>query len=70
MLPDVRGKKVLDIGCGMGQHAKQYHDMGAESVLGIDISEKMLEFAKERHIPVSIASMKPDKYEMVLSNLE
>jgi ubiquinone/menaquinone biosynthesis C-methylase UbiE len=46
MLPDVFGKKVLDIGCGMGQHAKQYHDMGAESVLGIDISEKMLEFAR------------------------
>lgn len=46
MLPDMRGKKVLDIGCGMGQHAKQYSDMGAESVLGIDISEKMLEYAK------------------------
>ena len=40
MLPDLRGKKVLDIGCGMGQHAKQYAEMGAESVLGIDISEK------------------------------
>lgn len=43
-------------------------------ILGINIStenrEKMLEFAKERHIPVSIASMKPDKYEMALSNLE
>ena len=21
MLPDMKGKKVLDIGCGMGQHA-------------------------------------------------
>ena len=46
MLPDLRGKKILDIGCGMGQHAKQYAEMGAESVLGIDISEKMLEYAK------------------------
>lgn len=45
MLPDLRGKTVLDIGCGMGQHAKQYSDMGAASVLGIDISEKMLEYA-------------------------
>ena len=40
MIPEVNGKKILDIGCGMGQHAKQYSDMGAESVLGIDISEK------------------------------
>lgn len=49
MLPELRGKKVLDIGCGMGQHAKQYADMGAESVLGIDISEKMLDYAKEHN---------------------
>ena len=44
MIPEVDGKRVLDIGCGMGQHAKQYSDMGAESVLAIDISEKMLEY--------------------------
>ena len=49
MLPELRGKKVLDIGCGMGQHAKQYADMGAESVLGIDISEKMLDYAKKHN---------------------
>lgn len=47
MLPDLHGKNILDIGCGMGQHAKQYSDMGAESVLGIDISEKMLGYARE-----------------------
>jgi len=49
MLPDLHGKKILDIGCGMGQHAKQYSEMGAESVLGIDISEKMLEYAREHN---------------------
>ena len=49
MLPELHGKKILDIGCGMGQHAKQYSDMGAASVLGIDISEKMLEYAKEHN---------------------
>ena len=46
MLPDLRDKAILDIGCGMGQHARQYADMGAKSVLGIDISEKMLAFAQ------------------------
>lgn len=46
MLPDLRGKTILDIGCGMGQHAKQYADRGAKSVLGTDISAKMLEFAR------------------------
>ena len=48
MLPDLRGKKILDIGCGMGQHAKKFFEMGAESVLGTDISEKMLEYAGAR----------------------
>ncbi|MCR4578524.1 MAG: hypothetical protein K5784_11530 [Clostridiales bacterium] len=28
MLPDLKGEKVLDIGCGMGQHAGQYARMG------------------------------------------
>jgi 2-polyprenyl-3-methyl-5-hydroxy-6-metoxy-1,4-benzoquinol methylase len=49
MLPDLHGKKILDIGCGMGQHARQYSDMGAASVLGIDLSAKMLEYAKEHN---------------------
>ena len=49
MLPDLKGRKILDIGCGMGQHAMQYSKAGAASVLGIDISEKMLAFAKEKN---------------------
>ena len=49
MLPDLKGKAILDIGCGMGQHARQYADMGAASVLGIDLSEKMLAFARTRN---------------------
>ena len=49
MLPDLCGKVILDIGCGMGQHTKEYAQRGAESVLGIDISEKMLEYAKEHN---------------------
>ncbi|GGB03696.1 class I SAM-dependent methyltransferase [Macrococcus hajekii] len=49
MLPDLTGKSVIDIGCGMGQHAKQYAELGAKSVLGIDISYKMLSVAKEKY---------------------
>ena len=49
MLPDLKDKKILDIGCGMGQHAMQYSKAGAASVLGMDISEKMLAFARENN---------------------
>lgn len=54
LLPELRGKTILDIGCGMGQHAKQYSDMGAEFVLGIDISEKMLEYAANHNFAENI----------------
>ena len=55
MLPDLHGKKILDIGCGMGQHAKQYSEMGAEYVLGIDISEKILDYAQKHNNAENVA---------------
>jgi SAM-dependent methyltransferase len=44
---DVRGKNVLDVGCGPGRHACALLDCGAR-VTGIDISEEMLGVARER----------------------
>ena len=58
LLPDLSGKHVLDIGCGMGQHAKQYADMGAKTVLGIDLSEKMLDVAKREYSADNITYQK------------
>ena len=78
MLPDLRGKKILDIGCGMGQHAKQYSEMGAESVLGIDISEKMLEYARNHNSAENILYQRMavedigtmnDQFDLVTSSL-
>lgn len=78
LLPDVQGKTVLDIGCGMGQHAKQYSDMGAKSVLGIDISEKMLKHAKEhfdadnityRRLALEDISVLDERFDLVTSSL-
>lgn len=42
MLPDLRGKRVLDLGCGFGWHCRYAREQGAASVLGIDLSERML----------------------------
>ena len=49
MMPDLVGKKVLDLGCGFGEHCKLFVELGAEKVVGIDISEKMLEIAKKEN---------------------
>ena len=46
LLPDLKGKRILDLGCGFGEHCRQFADCGAEKVVGTDISKKMLEVAR------------------------
>jgi len=45
LLPDVRNKRVLDLGCGFGWHCRYAQEHGAQNVVGIDLSVKMLERA-------------------------
>lgn len=45
MLPDLKDKRVLDLGCGYGWHCRYAREQQARSVVGVDISEKMLERA-------------------------
>ena len=47
LLPNLTGKSVIDLGCGFGEHCMEYVRRGAASIVGIDISEKMLAVAKE-----------------------
>ena len=46
LLPNLDGKAVVDLGCGFGEHCKEYVRLGAKVVCGIDISSKMLEVAR------------------------
>jgi cyclopropane fatty-acyl-phospholipid synthase-like methyltransferase len=48
MLPDLKGKRVLDLGCGFGWHCRYAVEQGAKSVIGIDISERMLNEARKK----------------------
>ena len=47
MLPDLQGCRMLDLGCGYGWHCRYAVDQGASAVVGIDISERMLQKAKQ-----------------------
>lgn len=42
MLPDIKGKYLVDLGCGFGWFSRWAREEGARSVLGLDISEKMI----------------------------
>ncbi|MEJ0001803.1 MAG: class I SAM-dependent methyltransferase [bacterium] len=44
----VQDKKILDLGCGDGRHARLIKEMGAAHVIGIDVNEKMIEIAKDK----------------------
>jgi len=47
LLPRLRDKNVLDLGCGFGWHCRYAREQQARWVLGIDISEKMIAHARE-----------------------
>lgn len=46
MLPDPRGRRVVDLGCGFGWFCRWAREQGAVSVLGLDVSENMLARAR------------------------
>ena len=46
LFPNLRGKKVLDIGCGSGHSLKWCADNGAAELWGVDLSTKQIENAQ------------------------
>lgn len=49
LFPPIQGKAILDLGCGYGWHCKFCEDQGAEKILGLDLSSRMIEEAKKRN---------------------
>lgn len=49
LVNNIKNKKLLDLGCGFGAHAKHYSKKGAR-VTGIDSSKKEIEYAKQQNI--------------------
>lgn len=78
MMPDLNGKKILDLGCGSGERCLDYLRLGAASVTGIDISEKMLDVARKEHSDPKITYINmamediggiDDTFDVVISSL-
>lgn len=46
LLGDVKGRLILDLACGEGRFSRKIMQRGARHVVGVDISEKMIELAK------------------------
>lgn len=77
MLPDFKNKRILDLGCGFGWHCQYAIENGAKSVVGVDISNKMMAVARVKtskeikYICGSIDGVKfpKDSFDVVISSL-
>ncbi|WP_056979595.1 class I SAM-dependent methyltransferase [Companilactobacillus nodensis] len=78
ILPDFEGKVVLDLGCGYGWHDRYAIEQGADTVVGVDMSEKMLEVARAKtetdkivyvHDDISKINFADNKFDIVISFL-
>ncbi len=56
VLGDVRDKSVLDLACGYGHYSRLIKQQGAASVIGVDVSEVLIEQARaaEQQQPLGI----------------
>lgn len=78
LLPDVKNKHILDLGCGFGWHCRYMREQGASSVIGVDISEKMIKKADEMtndsvikyiQTPIEDISFQNEQFNVIFSSL-
>lgn len=78
LLPDLRNKRVLDLGCGFGWHCRYARQQQARSVVGVDLAEKMLARAKAstddpgieyRRCAIEDIDFPAGEFEVVISSL-
>ncbi|WP_342440699.1 class I SAM-dependent methyltransferase [Lysinibacillus sp. FSL K6-0075] len=78
LLPDLREKTVLDLGCGFGWHCRYAREQQAKSVIGVDLSEKMLQKAQEKtndpfitylKMPIEDIHFSASQFDVIISSL-
>jgi len=76
--PSLVDCRILDLGCGLGYFAREARFRGARSVVGVDISERMLADARSRsddagisYVRSSLEAFEPeaDGFDLVVSML-
>ena len=78
LLPALRDKNVLDLGCGFGWHCRYARQQQARSVVGVGLSEKMLARARAstndaaieyRRLAIEDIDFSAGEFDVVLSSL-
>ena len=78
LLPNLRDKNVLDLGCGFGWHCRYAREQQARSVVGVDLSEKMIARARAstndsaieyRQLAIEDIDFPAEEFDVVISSL-
>lgn len=76
MLPPLKGRRVLDLGCGAGEFCRFAKNEGASFVMGIDCSKNMLNVAKNSedditylNLPMENLGKLCDHFDVITSSL-
>jgi SAM-dependent methyltransferase len=56
----VQGKRVLDLACGSGYGSALLKDAGASTVVGVDVSEECVRYARQRYLSPGIQFLEGD----------
>src|SRR5262249_42931639 len=48
LIGDIRGQSVLDMACGEGHYTRELRRLGADRVVGVDLSAGMIRLAQEQ----------------------
>ncbi|MER5490976.1 class I SAM-dependent methyltransferase [Streptomyces sp. LE64] len=65
-LPDLTGKRVLDVACGTGYYSRIFKRLGASRVVGVDLEQSMVDVARtiEEEQPLGITYQAVDAAEL------
>jgi len=79
LLPNLNNKRVLDLGCGYGWHCRYAMEKNAKKVVGVDISEKMLQkaismtngnnYIKYLQKPIEEVEFSEKSFDVIISSL-
>lgn len=78
LIPNLKDKNVLDLGCGFGWHCRYAREQQASSVVGVDLSESMLKKAREMtndpsisymQMPIEDINFECSQFDIVISSL-
>lgn len=67
LLPDLKGIRVIDLGCGYGWFCRYAREQGATEVTGYDLSERMLARAQSLTSEGTIRYLRADLEELTLA---